>query len=283
MFQAKIYIMIGCRLCQSRRKRFITGESNFNLVKCQNCGLIYLDQDFSASQLLDYYQKYFDKNQTGHDIFDSFAFRHQIFQQIIKKIDSLVSPPGNLLDVGAAFGNFCLIAKNDGWQTVSLEINQPAVNYIKQNLKLEAYQSDIINYQTQKKFKVITFIDTLEHLREPLGSLKKAYQLLNKNGLIYIRVPNINFHLFKTKVIRIFKKDYQGLELPSHLTHFSPKTLKLILASSGFTKIKITPSPQEYLRKNLLKRLFQPFNYIIYSIFKVNIGNLIEATAFKSK
>ena len=43
----------------------------------------------------------------------------------------------------------------------------------------------------QKKFDLIVFLDTLEHLIEPDAALENANKLLKKNGLIIITTPNL--------------------------------------------------------------------------------------------
>jgi len=268
-----------CRLCRSGDLKFILLENNYEISQCVNCDLVQIRHDFKKAKLMDYYNEYLagDKEK----IYRAFFFRADIFRKIIKKIDRLVPDRGKLLDVGAAVGNFIKIAQDDGWQTTGLEINESAAAFIKEKLGLEAKAIDLLDHNDQIKYRVVTFIDTLEHLNEPLDYLKKACLILENNGIIYLRVPNIKLHLLKTKIMRSFNRHYQGLELPSHICHFSPQTLKLILEKSGFVGIDVFPGSQEFLRKGIIKKLFQPIVYLAYYIFKINVSNTLEASAVK--
>ena len=69
-------------------------------------------------------------------------------------------------------------------------------------------------FSRQKKFKIISIVHVLEHLKNPLGHLNSISNILDDDGIIYIEVPNnINFP-FSDK---------------THLFEFSPFSLKKIL------------------------------------------------------
>jgi SAM-dependent methyltransferase len=81
-------------------------------------------------------------------------------------------------------------------------------------------------------FDVITCFHVLEHLSDPLESIKQALSLLKPKGLIIVEVPNLDSLGFS-----MFKKKWQPLEIPTHLNHFTPDTLQKLFEHTGKTQI----------------------------------------------
>ena len=69
---------------------------------------------------------------------------------------------------------------------------------------------------------------SIEHVHEPLEILREAYRLLVPGGKVIIACPNIESWAF-----RRFGVNWFGLDLPRHLTHFSPESLTAILQTAG--------------------------------------------------
>lgn len=80
-----------------------------------------------------------------------------------------------------------------------------------------------------ESFDVITMWHALEHVHEPMPVLREARQLLSPGGKLMITVPNIDSLAF-----RWFGRYWFGLELPRHLTHFTPASLLEMLQRCGF-------------------------------------------------
>src|SRR5262249_53998185 len=78
-------------------------------------------------------------------------------------------------------------------------------------------------------FDVITMWQSLEHVHAPLDVLREAHRLLAPAGKLIVAVPNIDSLAF-----RWFGQAWYGLDLPRHLIHFSPWTLRLMLHRAGF-------------------------------------------------
>jgi SAM-dependent methyltransferase len=95
---------------------------------------------------------------------------------------------------------------------------------------IRAYVGTLPHFDLEpESFDVITMWHSLEHVHEPAPLLREARRLLAPGGKIVIAVPNIDSLAF-----RWFGQDWFGLELPRHLTHFTPTSLLQMLQRCGF-------------------------------------------------
>jgi SAM-dependent methyltransferase len=78
----------------------------------------------------------------------------------------------------------------------------------------------------------------LEHLPDPMGALRKAYDLLDPGGILLVRVPHT------TPIVRMLSPFGIGGSLydaPFHLHDFSPAVLRNMLLKAGFAEIRTFP------------------------------------------
>ena len=87
---------------------------------------------------------------------------------------------------------------------------------------------------TPESFDVITCFDVLEHVYEPRRVMEKVGEWLKPGGIFYILVPNID-----SAEARVFGTYWHGLELPRHLFHYSPASLKFLAESAGLREVSL--------------------------------------------
>jgi hypothetical protein len=75
----------------------------------------------------------------------------------------------------------------------------------------------------------------LEHLYDPIGALLHWRELIKPRGQLVLSVPNIQSLDFY-----LFRKYWYALQLPTHLFHFTPKTLTQLLQVSGWRVTRIS-------------------------------------------
>jgi 2-polyprenyl-3-methyl-5-hydroxy-6-metoxy-1,4-benzoquinol methylase len=141
-------------------------------------------------------------------------------------------PPGRIIDIGAWYGDFLLVAKERGWKVVGVEPNKEVAKAVRQRYKIEMVVGtviDAIGRYSKETFDVVTMFHVLEHIVNPVGYISNVSRILKPDGLLVIRTPNINAILFS-----ILRKHWGHLALPVHLYFYSSKTLTELLEKSGF-------------------------------------------------
>jgi SAM-dependent methyltransferase len=137
---------------------------------------------------------------------------------------------GRLLDFGCGGGSYLERMHLQGWKVTGLDLSTAAVQRIRADLGLHALTGSLPHPAlAEASFDVITMWQALEHVHAPLGVLREAHRLLVPGGKLIVSVPNIDSLPF-----RWFGHAWSGLDLPRHLTHFAPWTLRLMLNRAGF-------------------------------------------------
>jgi 2-polyprenyl-3-methyl-5-hydroxy-6-metoxy-1,4-benzoquinol methylase len=143
-----------------------------------------------------------------------------------------IDPVGQcrLLDFGCGAGVFLQRMHDRGWQAVGLDLSAKVVQYVREELKLPALAGTLPSpILPPESFDLVTLWHSLEHVHRPLDVLCEVHNLLAPGGKVLVAVPNIDsspFHWFGSA--------WYGLDLPRHLTHFTPLTLRKMLDRAGF-------------------------------------------------
>ena len=230
---------VKCDLCGADNTTllFVAHDTNyfregaFNVVKCNACGLVYLHPRPTAQELKHFYpqEEYFPyRRAAGVEQ----GNQEQFTRPYREKVDRLTKciGSGRVLDLGCGEGYFLKAMQNSGWETFGAEISEFASRFAQENLGLNVSTGDIFSAGFPGGFfDVVTLWDTLEHLPNPTAVLSEVHRILKSDGLIAISIPN-----FASPDRRLFGSEWIDIDAPRHLYHYSPKTLRQMLAKTGF-------------------------------------------------
>lgn len=170
---------------------------------------------------------------------------------------------GILVDVGCGNGWFAGLAQRVGWRSVGVDISITALSSAQRLWSLPVLEADGIHLPfDDESVSVVVMRHTLEHIPFPDRAVKEAYRVLRPGGHLALEVPNAD-----SLGRKLFGSQWDGWELPRHLHHFTPTTLRRILEGSGFTVVRLRSSvfkPHALLRRLgqillLPERLIDPF------------------------
>ena len=87
-----------------------------------------------------------------------------------------------------------------------------------------------INSKGKEKntFDAITLWHVLEHVHDLQGYITKLKLLLKENGKLFIAVPN-----YTSNDAVIYKEFWAAYDVPRHLYHFSPQSMKMLIEKHG--------------------------------------------------
>jgi 2-polyprenyl-3-methyl-5-hydroxy-6-metoxy-1,4-benzoquinol methylase len=231
-----------CLLCGGRRQAVVVRAydnaapwswQRFRVVRCLDCGLHLTNPRPSPERMAEYYPDWYEPHESpepGRRL----PWRPLIASWCGWPLEARRVLPwhgrGRLLDFGCGGGSFLDRMHRQGWQVTGIDISPVAVERIREKLGLHALLGSLPHKALAPgSFDVVTMWHSLEHVHEPLTVLREAYRLLAPGGRLLVAVPNIASLPFQW-----FGPAWYGLDLPRHLTHFSPATLNAMLLKAGF-------------------------------------------------
>lgn len=135
---------------------------------------------------------------------------------------------GRYLDVGCGSGGALGVARALGWQVAAIEVDEAAAAKARRFTR-ELHVGDVLTAPfASGRFDVVTAYHVLEHVPDPVAVIRRTLAWLAPGGLLIIEVPNAG-----GLGAGLFGKAWSGLELPRHLSHFSPETLERAVEQAG--------------------------------------------------
>ncbi len=207
----------------------------FAVVRCAHCGLAYTNPRPTERSIGRFYPTdYRPHHRTGNG---------QRSRRVSPLLSRFLGRPcgerrgalpwpgtGRLLDFGCGGGSFLRTMAERGWEVTGLDASEGAVEHIRNRLGLHALVGSLPHSDLRpSSFDVVTMWHSLEHVHQPLAILREAYRLLVPGGKLIVATPNI-----RSLPYRLFGSSWFGLDLPRHLTHFEPDTLRAMLDTAGF-------------------------------------------------
>jgi len=209
--------------------RFHGRTKEYQLLRCRSCSLVWLDDPPSKSEMGMHY---------GSDYDRAISSAAQAPEHWFERRDELLrlKPGGGaILDLGCASGGFLSTLKGPSWRLFGIEMSEEAAGVARNRCGAEVFVGDILDAPfPPSSFDAITCFNVFEHVYEPKEVLVKVAEWLKPGGVFYSLMPNID-----SAGARIFRSYWYALELPRHLHHFSPATLRKVAQSVGLREVSL--------------------------------------------
>lgn len=135
---------------------------------------------------------------------------------------------GRYLDVGCGSGGSLGVAAALGWQPAGIEMDAAAAERARRFTR-EIHVGDALTAPfSPGRFDVVTAFHVLEHVPDPVAVVRRMLEWLAPGGLVIIEVPNAGGW-----GASLFGSAWSGLELPRHLSHFTPESLARVVEKAG--------------------------------------------------
>lgn len=237
-----------CNLCgaQDEEFLFLRGDlalglpGEFRVVRCRQCGLIYLNPRPTVRAIGYYYPAAYACFNLPALAQEDAGRPPQTRDKNLARRCQLVAKhraPGRLLDVGCSDGRFLhQMQQLGGWECIGVELMDDAAAVGRQRYGLTILTGVVEAVDLPlHSFDVITLWDVLEHVHDPAGVLQRVAELLRPGGVLLFSVP-----LLDSLGGRVFGKYWIGYETPRHLHIFTRKTVQQYLRNGGFQVLQET-------------------------------------------
>lgn len=220
---------VGCNVCGGQERHTMFLKNGFAYHRCADCTHIYVSPRASAamrSQMRD-----------ELDLFsaeDSYLEVQRFHAEWLCVLLRHRSPGARLLDIGCGRGYLLRLAQAHGFEVYGLDSSRRQIEGLApifgQRVARVVVGEEQIPWQG---FDVITVSHVLEHLAEPGAVLNEVRGLLDRDGILFIAVPDIDSVQFK-----LFGKRWDVVNPLAHLQYFNEASLTRLLEQCGFTKLE---------------------------------------------
>jgi len=248
--------------CPSCRSLFVSNElSTLKMYELYSEG--YYEADSSNSKGRKGYPSY---KEAQASLKDSFLLKLSLVREYI--------PSGRLLDAGAAYGTFLMVARAF-YNCVGLEVSEYAVATAQKEFGMDVRLGNVEQAPfPDAEFDVIVMWDIIEHLRNPVLALKEVHRMLKPGGYCFISTDDAS-----NWFINLLGTKWWGIAPPLHLCHFSKKGMLAALGHAGyfdFVEIK------KDRRKYSIPEIIRHFGVSYQSKLLTALGTWMGRTPFGS-
>ena len=261
--------LIDCTLCGSADYKTIMIERDyktgiggpFRIVQCDDCGLTYTNPRPTPETIGVFYgDEYVCYASRKEDTSWQARWRHDLEHSVLQTYYGLPAEQltlatklkawwgnlrikrnrqrmgwipyrgeGRLLDFGCGAGHFLKDMKSHGWNVQGLDFSEMVAKQVTEETGIPVHTGTLPHPNVQpESFDVVSMWNALEHVYSPSETIRAAKDVLAPGGLMVVGVPNSASFGFET-----FKNDWFALDVPRHLTHFTPDTLTQVLEKEG--------------------------------------------------
>lgn len=185
-----------CGLCKSSIAHLIERRdrhrNDLRVVVCGNCGVVHNDPIPTASELSSFYK---DEYRLSYKKTREPKLRHsaRYFPAVshhIEKYWEFYKNAKQILDVGSGSGEFVYLMRALGKDAAGLEPSKDYAEFCQKCYGLDVVNGEIDNFTPPTLYDHIRLHHVVEHLRDPIAHLRHVSKWLNKNGIIYVSVPD---------------------------------------------------------------------------------------------
>ncbi len=206
-----------CPWCGGNEKRILyKNQYDACIQECNHCKLVYSDKILNEQGLEIYWNSYLSQVQNKDTLLTQKRMEmYDIEFQFISRLIDLKDK--EVLDIGCGSGAFLGFFEDAGANCYGVEYGDEASKEAEKRFKI--WKGEFPKIEIEGKFDLIIFRGSLQYCINPKQYLKKAMELLNKDGILFItsspNAQSLCFKLFKENfTLPVSVTDYYGFSEP---------------------------------------------------------------------
>jgi SAM-dependent methyltransferase len=153
-----------------------------------------------------------------------------------KRLDAMTRRfgKGRILDFGCAEGLFVAYARDQGWDAVGVETSEWAAEQGRKLHGIQIFETALEEAPIEAgTLDVVHANHVLEHVPDPVGTMRAAYRLLRRGGVLVAEVPQELFEPLADLILRRLRP-HEPRPPNYHIVFFSRRGLEVAAERAGF-------------------------------------------------
>ncbi|MGC8640248.1 MAG: class I SAM-dependent methyltransferase [Isosphaeraceae bacterium] len=217
---------------------FGPGVAQINqIVRCNRCGLMYSNPRTKAPDHVNLSRADPNFNPLTPGNWRILKEKIQVrdYDRTRKLLNNLRPERGKLLEVGCGLGYLLAAFRDDGWDVLGVEPYYQACRYAGAELGIEVKNAILETAEfPDESFDVVLLNHVIEHIEDPLGTLREVNRVLKPGGHFVIETPR-----YDTLSFKLLGRRERSINCGGHIYFFTTQTLKNLYEAAGFEQVDL--------------------------------------------
>jgi len=256
-------------------KDYTVSHKEFEIWECETCTLRFTQYVPDVIAINAYYQSenYISHSNTNEGLVN--RLYHFVRKQTLARKRRLVvtttkNPEGKLLDIGAGTGAFVQHMQLNGWQATGLEPDEKARQRAAEAHEVNLLPIEELASLSSDTFDAVTMWHVLEHVHALHDCINRLKEIIKPGGFVFIAVPNYTCY-----DANVYKSYWAAYDVPRHLYHFSPASMKQLFEIHGLKLRSVKPMWYDSFYISMLSEQYKTgHSNIVKAFFNGTTSNL---------
>jgi 2-polyprenyl-3-methyl-5-hydroxy-6-metoxy-1,4-benzoquinol methylase len=242
--------------------------------RCQKCETLIADRNGSTfdprvkDESIDIYgENYWFDHQTADlncpDIIS--RSRSDLAERCVHWLKSLLKfklPPARVLEIGCAHGGFVAMLRQAGFDASGLELSPSIVRLAMKTFGVPVVTGPIEDQSIEPhSLDAIVMMDVLEHLPDPVATLRRCMELLEPDGILLVQTPDYPEGTSLRQLQHQKHKFPQMLDKNEHLFLFSKSAVRELFRRLDTNYIEFIPAIFDFYDMSFVASTSPPHPY----------------------
>jgi len=231
---------VNCPYCSSAKSRVFEkygSELQFTYVECAGCGLIYQSPrpKYDERFLHHAYDEYYVYNPD----YTYCEKGRRMWGAELSEILKFDKKRSAIIDVGSCMGDFLDVCTKHYPVCEGVEVAQNMADFTSRQLHLKIHMEKFGKIDFDRKYSCVHISHAIEHIPNPVEWIRKSAQILEKDGILVINVPNM--HSLERRFKRFLKRTgiksaawKESWRTPDHMFEPTIRSTLRFLDGNGF-------------------------------------------------
>jgi 2-polyprenyl-3-methyl-5-hydroxy-6-metoxy-1,4-benzoquinol methylase len=222
---------------------------------CRACGTLVSQDSLSDEQLqvknddADFYGKQYwlshQKEDLGFPDIGARA-RNDLTERNLHWLKALLKyrlPPAHVLELGCAHGSFVALMRHAGYEASGVEMSPWVVDFGNKTFGVPIAVGPLERLDIEPgSLDAIVLMDVLEHLPDPMATIRHCLRLLEPDGLLLVQTPQFREGMRHEELVESKGAFLDQLKSDEHLYLFSERSVIELLRRLGAEHICFEPA-----------------------------------------